>query len=408
MGEDHEELYRQRRERMNRAIQLKEPDRIPLIESYGYFAARHAKITSHEFLFNYEKAGEAAVKTATDFGYDTASAMNSLGALPLTLAFLGEGDSLMPGWVNGPVHDILGVRYARFPGRELPVDSPFQFIGEEYMKADEYPFFIGDPKIFIAEKILPRSLRSLERPGSAKALSTMYRWGVECRRNADAGARLRGELKRLGFPGFTEGMSYAPLDFIGDFARDIKNVLLDCYRRPDEVKQATEAVKTLIVEMGRVMAKTASPGAVVFIPLHLNEYFSPPQYREFYWPTLKEVVEELVKLGIIPEVFYEGQHVAHLETILELPKGRTISRFEKTDLIKAKSVIGDHSCIVGGPPSSLFLSTPAKVDAYVRELFEGVKGGGGFMLSPAVPLPAEAKPECVKALMDAVSRYGVY
>lgn len=41
-------------------------------------------------------------------------------------------------WVNGPIHDILGVRYARFPGRELAENTPFQFIGEEYMNVEEY------------------------------------------------------------------------------------------------------------------------------------------------------------------------------------------------------------------------------------------------------------------------------
>ena len=112
---DNAELFKQRRERMRRAIDLKEPDRVPLIESHGYFAARNAGITSQEFLSDYAKAGAASVKAAVDFGYDTASGMNSLGALPLTLAFVGEGDGIMPGWINGPVHDILGV-----PVREVP------------------------------------------------------------------------------------------------------------------------------------------------------------------------------------------------------------------------------------------------------------------------------------------------
>ena len=408
MTEDCEELYRQRRDRINRAVQLKEPDRVPIIESYGYFAARYTGIASHEFLYDYDKAREAVVKTAVDFAYDTGGAMYSLGAMPLTLAFLGEFDGLTPSFVNGPIHDILGLRYARFPGRELPLDSPFQFIGDEYMKADEYDQLIDDPKRFIADKLLPRSHRSLENPGSAKAMSALYRWGVEHRRSIEASTKLKEELRMHGFSGFTEGMSYAPLDFIGDFMRDLKNVLLDCYRQPDRVKQAAEAVKGLIVEMGRISAKSSPPGTIQFIPLHLNEYFSPKQYSEFYWPTLKDVINELIKLGIIPEIFYEGQHNAHLETILELPKGKTISRFEKTDLVKAKQMIGDHSCIVGGPPASLFLTTPAKVEAYVKELFDEVKHGGGFILSPAVPIPPSSKPENVKALMEAVKKYGVY
>jgi uroporphyrinogen-III decarboxylase len=239
-------------------------------------------------------------------------------------------------------------------------------------------------------------------------MSALYRWGVEYRRSLDASSMLKQELRKHGFTGFTEGMSYAPLDFIGDFMRDLKNVLLDCYRQPDKVKQAAEAVKGLIVKMARISVRSSPKGTIQFIPLHLNEYFSPKQYNEFYWPTLKEVINELIRLGITPEIFYEGQHNAHLETILELPKGKTISRFEKTDLFKAKRLIGDHSCIVGGPPPSLFLTTPAKVEAYVKDLFDEVKQGGGFILSPAVPIPPSSKPENVKALIDAVKKYGVY
>ena len=408
MTKDYSEAYRRRSERIQAAVQLKEPDRVPVLASYDYFTARHCGLTAHEYLFDYEKAIAAAVKTSVDFGYDTGAGLNSLGALPLTLAFLNESDGLVSGWVNGPVHDILGVRYARFPGRELSQDSPFQFIGEEYMKREEYDDLIADPRRFIAEKLLPRSLRSLEKPTSPKAMAALIHLGMECRRRDEASSRLSDELCSLGFPGFTSGMSYAPLDFIGDFLRDIKNVLLDCYRVPDKVKQASEALRDLIIEMVRISVRGVPAGSIQFIPLHLNEYLSPEQYRELYWPTLKDVIEEMIRLGITPEIFYEGKHEPHLETILELPKGKTISKFEKTDLVKAKEVIGDHSCVIGGPPSSLFLSTPQKIDSYVMELFNNVKEGGGFMLSPGVSIPASARPENVKAFMDAAVKYGSY
>ena len=209
-----------------------------MLSSFGYFTAKYYGITNHEFLYDYEKAAKAIIKTSIDFQYDTGAGMAMLGALPYTLAFLNEYDGLVPGWVNGPIHDILGVKYARFPGRELAVDAPFQFIGEEYMKVTEYDDLIADPQKFIAEKLLPRSLRNLENPHSAKGMATMFKWGEEYRRYADAGAKLSTELKSYGFPSLTSGMSYAPLDFIGDFLRDIKNVILDCYRVPDKVKQA--------------------------------------------------------------------------------------------------------------------------------------------------------------------------
>jgi len=239
-------------------------------------------------------------------------------------------------------------------------------------------------------------------------MAAWIRYGEESQRYKDGMGKLGDELKKYGFPSFGGGFSYAPLDFIGDYVRDIKNVLFDTYRLPDKVKQAAEAVKEILTELARVTAKTAKKGSHMFIPLHLNEYFSPKQYFEFYWPTLKEIVEDLVKLGFTPSIFYEGYQDPHLESILELPKGKTIAKFEKTDLAKAKEVIGDHACIVGGPPTSLFLSTTEKIDEYVRDLMPQVKDGGGFVLSPAVSIPENAKPENVKALRAAVEKYGVY
>lgn len=65
--------------------------------------------------------------------------------------------------------------------------------------------------------------------------------------------------------------------------------------------------------------------------------------------------------------------------------------------------------IVGGPPTSLFMAgTPAKIDEYVKELLVDLKPGGGYIMSPDVSIPYTAKPENVKALADAVKKYGVY
>jgi len=409
MSDSPEELLTQRKERLDRASALKEPDRVPILGDFGFFSASYGGISHREFLYDYEKAARSVIKTTVDFAFDTAGSTSRLGTLPFTLAFLKEYDGLTPLGVNGPVHEILGVRYARFPGNELPDNAPFQFIGEEYMKVEEYDELIEDPARFIAEKIIPRSCRSLEDPGSTKAMASLIKWGAESRKASEATARLNEELEGLGFPRFSGGFSYAPLDFIGDYLRDVKNVLLDTFRVPEKTKLACEAMKTLIIEMGETIHGSTPEGTRVFIPLHLNEYFSPQQYAEFYWPTLKDVMQELIGNGLVPYVFYEGYHDVHLETILELPRGKTVSKFEKTDLRKAKEIIGDHSCIVGGPPPSLLMGgTPAKVDEYVKELLEDLKPGGGFIMSNAVSMPSTAKPENVKALADAVKKYGEY
>lgn len=409
MSIDYEELYRERRERLSRAYSLKEPDRVPVTGSFGYFAARYGGITIQEALTNYEKLRHAIIGTSVDFGFDTGGGGGGIYALPLVIAMMRDYGGIVPGMLNIPLHRALGVTYCRFPGVEIQKDTPPQFIGQEYLKATEYDEFIDDTFDFIAQKLLPRHFRNLDPVKPEKSAATWIKYGEESQRYRDGMSRITEELRKHGFPDFSGGFSYAPLDFIGDYVRDIKNTLLDTYRMPDKVKQAAESVKKVLMDLARVTAKTARKGSHMFIPLHLNEYFSPKQYYEFYWPTLREIVDDLVKLGFVPSIFYEGYQDPHLESILELPKGKTIARFEKTDLVKAKEVIGDHACIVGGPPSSLFLNdTPAKIDEYVRKLMEVVKVGGGFVLSPSVTIPENAKPENVKALMIAVEKYGKY
>jgi uroporphyrinogen-III decarboxylase len=65
---------------------------------------------------------------------------------------------------------------------------------------------------------------------------------------------------------------------------------------------------------------------------------------------------------------------------------------------------------MGGPPASLLIGgTPTKVWEYMKSLLDDLKPGGGFVVNPAVSgIPDDAKPENVRAMTDAVLKYGVY
>ena len=95
--------------------------------------------------------------------------------------------------------------------------------------------------------------------------------------------------------------------------------------------------------------------------------------------------------------------------MLELPKGKTIARFAFTDMKKAKEVLGGHTCIMGGVPHSLLQTgTPNDVDKFCKELIETAGKDGGFILSPSTGITNEAKLENVKAMVEAVKKYGNY
>lgn len=411
MSKTPEEIMKEKAERFSKALELKEPDRVPLafLTCFGEFMAKYYGITIEEFLFDYEKTRKAAVKFASDFPHDALMVIPGAEGFIFSVAFSNYPDiAPLVRFLTGPMHDILGDKYTKWSGRELPNNIPFQFIGGEFMSINEYDKFIEDPIKFIIETILPRTCKNLEIHGSQQAMATLVRLGVEALKFGGFLGALGNDLAKIGYPSLSVTFSYCPLDFIGDFLRKPTGALIDIRRVPDKVKVACEALVKPILNVALALKPIGAN--LAFIPLHLNEYLSPKLYNEFYWPYLKKIIIESYNNGIKSFVFFEGYHDAHLETILELPKGWGVAYFEKTDIRKAKKILEGHSCVMGGLPIPLMIgSTPEKIEEYIKELLKDVMPGGGFILAPGVgEIPGETPIENIKAIINAIEKYGKY
>ncbi|HQE06368.1 MAG TPA: uroporphyrinogen decarboxylase family protein [Tepidanaerobacteraceae bacterium] len=406
MAKTAQELAKERLARIEAAINFEEPDRVPVWGFGGDIVPAYSGYTNYDMCYDEEKTLKASEKFMRDFPFDSSMAgITGLDGRVFCMAF-AEYDDLSPlmTFITGPIHDILGDKYTRFPGREIDKTAPAQFIGGTFMEPDEYDQLIEDPVKFIAETVLPRACRNLETP--RQAMATWVRLGMEIARSGAFMAEFGKMNAELGYPPFPMGWGYAPLDIIGDFLRGVSNVVLDIRRYPDKVKKATEAITEWMIKYALAYTKMGTKYAM--FPLHLNEYLSPKLYNEFYWPYLKKVILALHEVGVKSIVFFEGRHDAHLETILELPKGWGIAYFEKTDVVKAKELLKGHTCVMGGIPITLIASgTPEEIDKYVKDLLEKVKPGGGFILAPGVAAaPSDTPLENITALIEAVEKYG--
>ena len=77
-------------------------------------------------------------------------------------------------------------------------------------------------------------------------------------------------------------------------------------------------------------------------------------------------------------------------------------------MFKAKEVLGGHHCIQGGVlPTLLEAASPSEVEEYCKKLIEVCGKGGGFILGPGSSIDC-AKPENLKAMIDAAHKYGRY
>ena len=135
---------------------------------------------------------------------------------------------------------------------------------------------------------------------------------------------------------------------------------------------------------------------------------SQKQFDTFYWPSLKKVMDAFINEGLIQNMFAEGGYNTRLESINEFPKGTVCWYFDRTDIFKAKQILGSKCAIQGNVPSSLIITAePAAVKEHCRKLIEGCGKGGGYILS-AGAVADNPKLDNLRAIMAAIKEYGVY
>ena len=409
-----EAAYRERTGSIRAAFEMKEPARVPVFPSEGFFPVLHAGLTMKDALYEYEKVAQAVLAYLGEFQPDA-----WFGALAL---------------VPGRCFDILDYRLYDWPGQKLADHLMYQMNEGEYVTADEYPALAADPSDFFLRRYLPRTFGALEplqklpllppihempmtptalipfgMPDVQEALKKLMEAGNEAMRWIQVMGGLGAQVRALGYADWAGGAAKAPFDTIGDTLRGTHGMMLDMYRHPDELIEACRRLVPAMVEMG-VGAVNQTGVPLVFMPLHkgADGFMSNAQFEKFYWPTLKAVMLGLVEQGCIPVMFAEGSYNQRLEIISDFPKGKCIWWFDQTDMRRAKEVLGDVCCIAGNVPTALMTAgTPDEVKAYCKDLIETAGAGGGFILTNGCGID-HATAENVRAMMEAGMEYGVY
>jgi uroporphyrinogen-III decarboxylase len=245
-------------------------------------------------------------------------------------------------------------------------------------------------------------------PEVAEALAALGKAADAAKEMISGAIEYIGRMKEMGFPMQFGGMTQAPFDTISDFLRGTKGAMIDMFRHEEKLLAATEKMLPIMVDLG---LGTKRRGAKrVFIPLHkgLDGFMSPEHFEKFFWPTLKRLVETLIEEGLNPILLWEGDCTSRLETIGDIPPGKAIYHFERTDIFKAKEVLGDRVCLRGNVPLSMLCAgTPDDVKAYCKKLIDKVGKGGGFIMDAAAVVDG-AKIENLKAMIDFTKEYGRY
>jgi uroporphyrinogen-III decarboxylase len=158
-----------------------------------------------------------------------------------------------------------------------------------------------------------------------------------------------------------------------------------------------------------IEAARASGNPRVFIPMHrgADNFMRDEDFRKFYWPGFKRLIEALIDAGITPMPLFEGGYSSRLEYLAELPAGKVAAHFDHVDRKRFKEICGEVMCFWGNVPSSLMCTgTPQEVKDDVKRLIDLFGDTGALILDGNVGIPDEARPENLHALREAVDEFG--
>jgi uroporphyrinogen-III decarboxylase len=222
-------------------------------------------------------------------------------------------------------------------------------------------------------------------------------------------SEINNAVMAKGFPSFSGGFTKAPFDVIGDSLRGTTGVMLDMFRHPDELKEACERLTPIMIKAG-VNGCNASGNIMPFSPLHkgADGFMSDKQFETFYWPTLRKLIIGLINEGLVPQLFAEGSYNKRLEMICDIPKGKALWWFDRTDMKRAKETVGKISCIAGNVPVYLLSAgTAEEIHAYCIALIQNGGKNGGFIFSTGAGMQG-AKIENVRTMMDIARQKSAY
>ncbi|MBW1945474.1 MAG: uroporphyrinogen decarboxylase, partial [Deltaproteobacteria bacterium] len=90
----------------------------------------------------------------------------------------------------------------------------------------------------------------------------------------------------------------APYDLVADNLRGTAGAAMDLLLQPENLKRAVNQLAPFMSRIGVNGAK-AKGNPRVFIPLHkgTDSFMSLKQFKEFYWPSLQQLILDLVEGG---------------------------------------------------------------------------------------------------------------
>jgi uroporphyrinogen-III decarboxylase len=376
MPDNRLELWKQRDERLRKALNYEPVDRIPVLFSGGAWApiAMGLKLSTY--------------CTDPDAAFDVAlEAMDSLPGL--------DGSNPLPSGLITPGLTAMWLSKIKVPGIELSDDALWQVEENETMRVEDYDIILNKGwEAFMGEMF-----------------SRVQKFDLFERSNAWMMANGPGLAQRYYDRGYALLCCMAtsiPFEALCG-ARSMEKFYFDCYRMPDKVKAALDIGQQFYVNLAIHGTKMLGiPATWVGGWRAASALVSRKIWDKLVFPYFHDMITQLHDNGISSILHFDQNWDRDLKRFLEFPKGCVFAPDGATNIRLAKEILGDHVAFLGDvPPAMLAAGTPDDVRTYVKELIRDL-GPTGLIMHSGCDIPFNAPRSNVEAMIEATYEFGTY
>lgn len=371
------ESYRQRYNRIEKAINFEKPDRVPVVLYFDFFAARSLEVSAAEFVADPQLKRDTVIEAFNKTGADGFM----IGRLPTPLSFMSGGF---------PNRMML-------PGKDVPEDEMWQFLeNKETITLEDYQVIAQKGWQNFLPELLPRftDYRAEELP------QWMEKEKAEGKKDVEA-------WEKAEVPLLCGGATTPPFEVLAA-GRTMIQFYMDLKRHPHKVLAAMEAMLPDFIEGALENARYYGVNRIVITGNRsCGGLISLADFETFALPYLKQMVEEFCAKGMGVMLHLDSDWTPNLPYFKDFPRGCILHIDGSTDIREAFRLLGGHFVLKGDVPAVL-LSTGRveEVKKYCRKLLKNL-GQTGFILSSGCDVPMDARPENVRALVEVAEEFGI-
>jgi hypothetical protein len=368
-------------ERVDKHLNLEQPDRVGIAPMGEFYYADLAGMTIEDVLMDPWKADEAF-----EYGYKKHGGFD-----------MSEVGFLLAMYLS-PTPDIFSTLYFdwHLPGRErAPTDIPN--LNE---RAREEPLMTEEDYDLILKEGFHRFF-TFQRAG----VGDLALLGTAIPQTAEIARKWWEEFQ---VPTMIDAAMNNPFTLLSQL-RGSTNFMLDLRRHPDKLLEVLDVVCDGVIAAGLGLAEMVNAKTVILGAVRGSaDFISPKMFEKFCLPFLVRAAYAAVGAGYRLQYHFDTNWTPMLEYFKELPpKSGFLHLDERTDILEAKRILGDHLCLFGNLKPSLFtLGTEDEVEREVKEIIDGCASGGGLIVS--AELTADSRFELVDKMVQVTKTYGVY